>query len=128
MLAIRKRHPNLRMKFIVPLFSKAELSFPVLFEEPPCIPTGPNIATGITEQLPSLQSVHRLGINIAGAFIVPLPTKKNKILIVKSSLRHWLQVPNFFIALLQTAVCSRQKATDRSVCTSGNSFKISRAV
>jgi hypothetical protein len=28
-----------------------------------------------------------------GAFIAPLPTEKNMILIVKSSLRHWQQVP-----------------------------------
>jgi hypothetical protein len=46
------------------LFLKAELSFPILFEEPPCIPTGPNIATGIIAQLRTLQSGHCSGVNI----------------------------------------------------------------
>jgi hypothetical protein len=44
---------------------------------------------------------------IAGAFIAPLPTEKSNILIVKSSLRHWQQPPNLFIAPLPTtAVCA----------------------
>jgi hypothetical protein len=48
-------------------FSKAELSFPILFVEPPrhSICTGLNIATGIIAQLATSQSVHCVIANIA---------------------------------------------------------------
>jgi hypothetical protein len=45
-----------------------------------------NIATGIIAQLP-----------ISWSFIALLLAEKNNILIVKTSLRHWLQIQIFFI-------------------------------
>ncbi len=45
--------------------------------------------------------------------------KKNN-LIVKSSLRHLLQVPNLFIAPLPTTAFSKLKAANRAVCAVGN--------
>jgi hypothetical protein len=44
--------------------------------------------------------------NYRGAFKALLSIEKSNILIVKSSLDHWLQVPYLFMALLPTAVCS----------------------
>ncbi len=41
------------------------------------------------------------------AFIVPLPSEKTNRLIVKSSLRHWIQVPYLFKAPLTTTVFSK---------------------
>jgi hypothetical protein len=54
-----------------------------------CIHTGLNRATGIIAQFP---------------IIAPLPTEKNNIQCFKSSLRHWQQLPNLFLAPLPTAV------------------------
>ncbi len=55
-------------------------------------------------QFPTSRSVHRDVPNKSRAFIAPLPTENNNILIVKISLRHWLQVTNLFIAPSPTAV------------------------
>jgi hypothetical protein len=57
-----------------------------------------------------------------GAVIELLPTEKSNILGIKSSLHHLLQFPNLFIAPWPTAVCSKEKAADRAVCTVGNCF------
>ncbi len=55
--------------------------------------------TGVNIAEPSLSHCQYLG-----AFIAPFPTEKNKILIIKSSLRHYLQIPNLFKAPLPTTV------------------------
>jgi hypothetical protein len=73
--------------------------------------TGVNFTTGIIVE-PSLRHYQYLE-----ALIAPLPSEKNKIIILKSSLRHFLQIPN-----LPTSVCSERKAADRAVCTAGNLF------
>jgi hypothetical protein len=44
-----------------------------------------------------------------------LPTKKNNVLIVKTYLRYWQQIPNFFIAPLPTAACSECSMSDRRI-------------
>jgi hypothetical protein len=64
-----------------------------------CIGTGLNIATGIIAQLPTLLNVHwpmqiSVSVHSAIAFVI-----------VKTSLRHWLQIPNLFKAPLPTVVC-----------------------
>jgi hypothetical protein len=52
------------------------------------------------------------------AFSAPLALEKNNIVIVKSSLRHWLQVPTLFITPLPTTACIINKShADRAgVC------------
>ncbi len=50
------------------------------------------------------------------------PAKSKNILDLKSTMLHWKLFLNSFIAPLSTAVCSRRKATDRSVCAVGNLF------
>ncbi len=52
-----------------------------------------------------------------GAFIAPLPTDNDDILIVKISLCHWLQVPNLFIAPLQQLYTySNKRPHRRQIC------------
>ncbi len=46
----------------------------------------------------SIQASSSLSCQHRGAIIVQMLAEKNSILIVKTSLRHWLQVPNLFIA------------------------------
>jgi hypothetical protein len=59
---------------------------------------------------------HPAVANIAGAFVALLITEKNNILIVKSSLRHWQQLPNLFIAPLPTAGCKVNKGPQTELC------------
>ncbi len=47
--------------------------------------------------------------------IPAFPIDKQNIFISKSSLRHWLWVPNVFIMSLPTAVCCKNKVADRAV-------------
>jgi hypothetical protein len=58
-------------------------------------------------QFPAARSVYCTVANIAKAFIAPLHKEKSNILSFKSSLRHWLQFPNLFLAPLPIAVCSK---------------------
>jgi hypothetical protein len=50
---------------------------------------------------------HPRSCRYRGAFIAPSPTDHDNILIVKSSLRHWKQFPNFFIAPLPKTVSNK---------------------
>jgi hypothetical protein len=78
-----------------------------------CIHNGVNIATGVIAQLPTSGSIYLRRCQYRREFIAPLPTEKN-IVIVKTSLRHWLQIPNLFIVPFPTA--------GRAVCSLGNLF------
>jgi hypothetical protein len=52
------------------------------------------------------ENSHWAVANIAehSSSIAPLPTENNNILDLKCSLHHWKQIPNLFIAPMQTAV------------------------
>jgi hypothetical protein len=51
---------------------------------------------------------------------VAIPFDKWKKVILKGSLRHWLQFPNSFIAPLQTSANRKLTAADIAVCAVGN--------
>ncbi len=79
-------------------FLKAELSFPILFEE---LPVYSHWSQHRYRHYPALANIMECSVrrcHYREAFIVPLPTEKSNILIVKTSMpHHWLQVPYYFI-------------------------------
>jgi hypothetical protein len=110
-----RRHLNICSHWLS-AFSKAQLRFPILFVKPP-------VYSRWYHRTVAYIAEHSLrSCQYHGAFIAPLPTEKSNILIVKSSLRHWLQAPNLFITPLQTAVCTEEKAPDGPLCTVDNLF------
>jgi hypothetical protein len=91
------------------VFSKTELSFPIQFEEPPVYLHLSQHGYRHNRTVANIAERSMRCCQFQGAFIRQLPTERNNILIVKTFLYHWLQVPHLFIVVdkrLQTDLCT----------------------
>ncbi len=96
-------------------------------EIPSNIPHSPFIWSYIRSNKGELKGILLWGVGMLKVLSSEMDLAEIEIWEKSASLRHWLQVPNLFMAPLPKDVCRENKAAGRVVCAFGNLFPNSQS-